>query len=94
LPTAVHWYRQAAEAGEARAQISLAQCYATGRGIDKDAVHAIFWARKAADQGVADAKPLIQSLAIAQFSQGSLRRQAAAQMAKEALRDAKAGVTP
>ena len=55
---------------------------------------AIFWARKAADQGLADAKPLIQSLAIAQFSQGSLRRQAAAQMAKEALRAAKAGVTP
>ena len=47
---AVLWYRKAAEQGEVEAQISLASCYANGRGVAKDLPEAARWSRLAATQ--------------------------------------------
>ena len=42
------WYRRAAEQGETEAEISLAACYATGRGTSKDLREAGKWLKQAA----------------------------------------------
>jgi uncharacterized protein len=48
---AVKWLRKAAEQNHADAQYSLGLCYASGRGVPKDAVAAVKWLRKAAEGG-------------------------------------------
>jgi TPR repeat protein len=40
-----------AEQGDALAQLSLAMCYADGKGVAKDEAEAVKWLRKAAEQG-------------------------------------------
>ena len=40
---AVHWYRKAAEQGDAEAQYSLGLMYAIGRGVPQDYKHAYMW---------------------------------------------------
>ena len=45
-----------AEAGEAKAQIGLAECYGSGAGVAKDEKEAVKWVTKAAEQGDAVAQ--------------------------------------
>jgi hypothetical protein len=49
---AVHWWRQAAERGDAEAQFNLAQALATGRGAPADAKAAFDWFLRAAESGL------------------------------------------
>lgn len=56
LPTAVHWYRQAAEQGYARAQNFLGWMYEMGKGVEHNRDEALKWLRLAADQGSEDAQ--------------------------------------
>ena len=53
---AVDWYRQAAEAGIATAQVKLAGASFAGAGVDRDFPTALIWYRRAADQGTAEAQ--------------------------------------
>ena len=50
-PTAVKWYRKAADAGDADGQTSLGLLYEHGWGVTLDYAAAVKWYRKAADQG-------------------------------------------
>lgn len=43
--------REAAEAGDAEAQLNLGVCYANGTGVSQDLDQAALWFRKAAEQG-------------------------------------------
>lgn len=54
--TAVRGFRDLALKGDARAQSSLGNMYAEGRGVPKDDQQTVFWWRKAADQGDAPAQ--------------------------------------
>ena len=45
-----------AKSGSADAQFELAENYEYGQGIAKDAKKAVFWYRKAAEQGFAEAQ--------------------------------------
>jgi TPR repeat protein len=54
--TAVRWYRQAAEQGDADAQNNLAAMYEQGLGVEQDLGEAARWYRLAADQGDARAQ--------------------------------------
>ena len=47
---ATAWYRKAADQGEVEAQLSLASCYMTGRGVEKNPQHAARLLRAAATQ--------------------------------------------
>ena len=48
---AAHWYRRAAESGDAVAQLNLAELYDFGRGVARDPARAMFWLSLAAAQG-------------------------------------------
>ncbi|MBC6429160.1 MAG: sel1 repeat family protein [Cellvibrionales bacterium] len=48
---AVHWYRQAAEQGDAAVQSILGWMYWHGEGVEKDDTQALHWYRQAAEQG-------------------------------------------
>jgi TPR repeat protein len=52
----VHWFRLAAEIGDAAGQMSLASCLQSGHGVAKDEVKALEWFRKAAAEGLAEAE--------------------------------------
>jgi TPR repeat protein len=47
----IHWYRMAAELGNAQAEFAVGNSYYLGLGVPKDVGEAIHWYRKAADQG-------------------------------------------
>jgi len=49
---AASWYRRAAEAGHADAQVNLGVCYFKGDGVSKDAEQAVSWFRRAAEAGL------------------------------------------
>jgi TPR repeat protein len=49
--TAAAWVRKAADLGFAAAEVALAGCYHTGRGVEQNLALAAEWGRKAADQG-------------------------------------------
>ena len=49
---AMQWYRQAAEQGDAHAQLALGLRYATGQGVRQDIVIAKEWVGKACDNGI------------------------------------------
>ena len=49
--TALRWYRQAAESGNAEAQDNVGFFYLTGMGVKQDAAEGARWLRKAAAQG-------------------------------------------
>ncbi len=51
LSAAARWYRQAAERGDAVAQMNLGQMYAQGWGLARDRVQALAWFSLAAEQG-------------------------------------------
>lgn len=48
---AVNRFREAAEQADASAQYNLGECYAYGRGVDRNHIEAVKWFRKAAEQG-------------------------------------------
>lgn len=48
-----------AEQGDAEAQLNLSVCYAKGDGVGKDMKQAIYWVRKSAEQGNADAQRIL-----------------------------------
>ena len=48
---AANWYRQAAELGDAQAQVNLGQLYFDGRGVPFDPVQAYKWFKLSANQG-------------------------------------------
>ncbi len=45
----------AAEQGDAQAQLNLGVCYWNGNGVAKDYAEAVKWFRKAAEQGINEA---------------------------------------
>ena len=45
-----------AEMGDAQAQCDIGGCYRTGAGVTQDAAEAVKWYRKAAAQGLAEAR--------------------------------------
>ena len=47
---AATWYRKAAEQGDVEAQLALASCYMSGRGLAKNPQEAARWLRQAATQ--------------------------------------------
>jgi TPR repeat protein len=53
-------FTAAADAGCLPAMVELARCYKDGRGTVADAAKAKEWAKKAADEGNADAKALLE----------------------------------
>jgi TPR repeat protein len=55
-PEAVKWFRQAAEAGDALAQLWVGRMFAHGLQVAKDEREAVKWYRRAADQGNSSAQ--------------------------------------
>ena len=53
---------KAAEQGHAKAQTNLGWMYDNGEGVTKDAVKAVEWYQKAAEQGNADAVQRLKAL--------------------------------
>lgn len=51
---AVACFREAAEKGDAEAQLNLGVCYSDGHGVTQDHFEAVKWFRKSADQGNAE----------------------------------------
>ena len=52
--------REAAEKGDALAQLLIAKAYETGRGAESNAVEAMNWFRKAAEQGQIEAQRILK----------------------------------
>ena len=50
---ALHWWKLAADQGEACAQCNLGTLYLNGEGVQKDTAEAVQWFRLAANQGLA-----------------------------------------
>lgn len=65
LEKSLEWSLRAAEAGDITSQRSIAQAYAFGFGVPKDAGKATYWFRKAAEQGDQSAQ---YNLGIAYFN--------------------------
>lgn len=57
--TAFHQFAKAAKRGHATAQISLGWMYAQGLGVHRDDRKALYWYRRAADQGHQDAQAIL-----------------------------------
>jgi TPR repeat protein len=55
IEQAAHWYRKAAEQGDANAQVGLAELYVKGEGVARDYAQALSWYRKAIEQNDARA---------------------------------------
>ena len=53
---AAQWYRKAAEAGDAEAELMLGLCYASGIGVPKSIESEAFWLRRSSDHGNHDAQ--------------------------------------
>jgi uncharacterized protein len=58
---AAQFYFEAARRGHAGAQHALGILYMTGKGVQQDAAEAQKWFRRAAEQGHAASKPLLNS---------------------------------
>lgn len=56
LPTAVTWYRRAAQAGAGFAMYRLGYNLANGRGVERNAEEAVRWFRAAADKEISAAR--------------------------------------
>jgi hypothetical protein len=59
MAKAMHWYRKAAEQGNAAAQKTLGWGYYFGNAIPKEYSKAIYWFKLAAEQGNAKAQLLL-----------------------------------
>jgi len=62
IAAALSWYRQAAKAGHAGAQLHMAIMYAQGIGVKKSDAQALDWAFKASASGNSEAKSYVQQL--------------------------------
>ncbi|KAF9094387.1 hypothetical protein BGX23_002179 [Mortierella sp. AD031] len=60
--SAMDWFLQAANRGDATAQLRVGLLYDFGHGVDKDYTKAMEWYRKAADQGLARAQNAIGAM--------------------------------
>lgn len=60
--SAVHWYQEAGQAGNADAHYALGEMYETGRVVEPNLTTAITWYQKAADQGLAGAQNKLGNL--------------------------------
>jgi len=49
--TAFAWYEKSAQQGDANGQYGLADCYKNGFGTSEDKAKALYWLKKAAEQG-------------------------------------------
>lgn len=58
----VHWFRQAAKQNHSEAQNQLAYCYGSGTGVEEDQEQAVYWLRRAAENGSVDAQKLLEEL--------------------------------
>jgi TPR repeat protein len=69
---AVHWFREAADQGDASGQLNLAMAYWLGLGVPKDLIEAYLWATLSADQHNEEAQELqaaiLKDMAPAQVS--------------------------
>ena len=61
LSEAEEKYLAAAEKGDANVQFFLGGCYHIGIGVEKDLKQALYWLRKAADQGHENAKKALKN---------------------------------
>ncbi len=59
---AFHWYQTAAENGHAKAQFKLGRCYEKEKGTNKDQEKAIYWYKKAKEQGIDEAGAFLENL--------------------------------
>ena len=57
--TAVEYFSQAAEEGDAQAQYRLGECYFFKKGVRRDYKKAAYWSEKAAQKGIASAQYLL-----------------------------------
>ena len=64
--TTFNWYLFLAKKGDANAQNNVGLSYATGRGVAPDDNEAIFWFRKAAEGGCADAIKNLRLLGVSE----------------------------
>ena len=64
------WYGLAAQQGEPWAQTNLGSCYPQGQGVGQNNTQAIYWYRKAADQGHKEAQERLAALSAAEESGG------------------------
>lgn len=55
-------YKIAAKIGDASAQYSLGNAYYFGEGVSKDSTQAVYWFRKAAEQGFPIAKKILKKV--------------------------------
>jgi len=51
-------FRRAAEQGAVSAQFNLGICYLIGQGVIQNDIQAVYWFRKAAEQGLSQAKTI------------------------------------
>jgi len=78
---------EAAEKGLAEAQVTVAECYASGNGIDADVEQSLYWYQRAAEQGAVPAQYALGQR-LEQFDPDSPEHEAARQWYRSA---AKAG---
>ena len=62
IDEAFEWYMKAAKQGHADSQFSLGYMYYYGTGVDKDRQEAIYWFKKAAENGNMKAKSFLNSV--------------------------------
>lgn len=61
-PTAIKWYRMAADQGDSQSQVDLGTLFYYGSGIDKDLTAARFYLELAASNEEYDAKELLEKM--------------------------------
>lgn len=71
---AVVWYQKAADQNHVPAQLTLAGCYISGRGVEKNPATAANWLRRAADQIEARANTNAPALTLAPIVLPSMTR--------------------
>lgn len=71
---AVVWYQKAADQNHVPAQLTLAGCYISGRGVEKNPATAANWLRRAADQLEARANTNAPALTLAPIVLPSMTR--------------------
>lgn len=62
IQMAVKWFLVAAEKGDRNAQLTVGNVYLEGYGVPKDKNKAVYWLRKAAEQGVTQAQIILAQL--------------------------------
>ena len=60
LKLCAEWYEKAAEQGHSEAQYETGMCYLNGEGVEENEEKAIFWLKKSADNGNADAMEFLK----------------------------------